>query len=126
MQSTHIRYLNAIHQVAASDGRARVVDIADKMCYSKASITRTVDSLVFCGYCVRNSDKTVSLTPKGEAAVAQCALLADKVAEVLMANLGLPQRIAQSEAISVVCALSPSTRERLLNDIQQGGNVICL
>lgn len=120
MQSTQMKYLLAISMACGTDKRARVVDIADRLGYSKASVTRTVDALVFLGYCVRNLDKTISLTQKGQSAVCDCNVLTDVIAKLLAQHFDLPLRITQREALQVAYALSPSTRQKIIDLVKSG------
>jgi Mn-dependent DtxR family transcriptional regulator len=66
MRNSEINYLLAIYEIEKNDQPVRCIDIANKLNYSKASVSRAIDLLCYKMLISKNTNRKIVLTNKGK------------------------------------------------------------
>jgi len=111
MSLSSIRYLLTIRELNQELQKIKSKDIADKLGYSKPSITRAINNLVTAGLVERNNG--IELTKEGEIQSSRFLCCVNYVKEALCKILDMPMRFASNDALNIVGALSEQGFERL-------------
>lgn len=91
LSKTQYDYLNAIKSLS-SNGIVRSVDIANHLGVSKASVSVALNKLESLGYALKNFEGSISITDKGEAALAAYTPEVDT-------NISIPDSIDLSDSM---------------------------
>lgn len=98
-------YLEAILMLSKELPQVRSIDLANKLSYSKASVSIALKNLCAKGYVLVNEHGFLSLTEKGEER-AHSVLERHTVFSDWLTSLGVPQEIAAYDACRMEHALS--------------------
>ena len=118
MTASEFRYLRAIEIIKKEKGRVIMTDIAQKLCYARASVYKKLLSLEQQGLVVKDDGKFISFTKKGEEEYSAIAEFADKCADILSEKSGLDKKFLTHDSIEMACALSARCRNALLNNLK--------
>lgn len=114
--ASEFRYLNAIESVKSEKGRAIMTDIAQKLCYARASVYKKLLALEQQGLIVKEDGKFVEMTKKGKEEYLAAQKFAGLCADILSEKSGLDKRFLSHDAVEMACALSARCRNALLNN----------
>lgn len=101
-------YVEAMADLIAETGEARVVDLAKRLGISHVSVNRTVTRLRKAGYVTSQPYRAIFLTEAGKRLAAACKSRHRSVVEFLC-SLGIPRRIAEMDAEGIEHHVSPPT-----------------
>ena len=101
-------YLEAMLMMREKHGYIRSVDIADKLCVTKPSVSYAVKRLRENGYLLMDPDGRITLTEKGEA-IAQRVYTRHKVLSEYLEEIGVPADIAREDACKIEHDISEET-----------------
>ena len=105
-------YLEAILVIQQQNGHCRSVDVANRLGFTKASVSVAVSNLSRLDYARKLSDGNLVLTEKGMDYATSVLSRHRLLAEVLM-KLGVPQDIAEADACKIEHDISPQTYDRI-------------
>lgn len=115
-------YLEAIAQLIAEMGEARVVDLAKKLGVSKATVTKKVTALQREGYVRSEPYRSIFLEPSGAKLAAESERIHKIVLDFLLAA-GVPLPVAEVDAEGIEHHVSTKTLnalKRLTESIRSG------
>jgi len=101
-------YVEAIADLSASQGRARVVDLARRLGVTHVSVNRTLARLQQSGYVSTKPYRAIFLTDAGRKLAAECKQRHETVTAFLR-SLGVPERVAEMDAEGIEHHVSPET-----------------
>jgi len=110
-------YVEAIADLSASLGEARVVDLARRLGVTHVTVNRTLARLKKIGFVNTKPYRAIFLTEAGHKLAAECKQRHETVVSFLR-SLGISERIAELDAEGIEHHVSPETLtafERLLN-----------
>jgi DtxR family manganese transport transcriptional regulator len=109
-------YVEAIADLAATQGEARVVDLARRLGVTHVTVNRTLARLQRAGYVNTKPYRAIFLTSAGSTLADECRQRHQTVVSFLR-SLGVADRIAEMDAEGIEHHVSPETLaafERLL------------
>lgn len=101
-------YVEAIADLTAETGEARVVDLAKRLGVTHVTVNRTIRRLQDAGYVTSQPYRAIFLTPTGLELATQCRNRHQTVVEFLR-SLGIPEPVAQRDAEGIEHHVSPET-----------------
>jgi DtxR family manganese transport transcriptional regulator len=101
-------YVEAIADLVAEVGEARVVDLAKRLGVTHVTVNRTVARLQNAGLVTAEPYRAIFLTEKGRALATTCKSRHEIVVAFLR-GLGIPERIAEMDAEGIEHHVSPET-----------------
>ncbi len=101
-------YVEAIADLSASQGEARVVDLARRLGVTHVTVNRTVARLQRDGYVIARPYRAIFLTPAGHTLAAACQQRHTTVVAFLR-SLGIPEKTAELDAEGIEHHVSPET-----------------
>lgn len=101
-------YVEAIADLAATDGEARVVDLARRFGVTHVTVTRTLERLQRDGFITSKPYRAIFLTEPGLKLAEESRHRHEIVLDFLR-KLGVPEDIAQSDAEGIEHHVSPET-----------------
>ena len=101
-------YVEAIADLTASLGEARVVDLARRLGVTHVTVNRTLARLQREGYVAVQPYRAIFLTPAGSKLAAACHKRHSVVVAFLLA-LGIPAKTAEIDAEGIEHHVSPAT-----------------
>ncbi len=101
-------YVEAIADLVAETGEARVVDLAKRLGVTHVTVIRTIARLQKAGYVTAQPYRAIFLTGKGRTLAATCKTRHETVVAFLR-SLGVPERIAELDAEGIEHHVSPET-----------------
>jgi DtxR family manganese transport transcriptional regulator len=101
-------YVEAIADLIAEAGEARVVDLAKRLGVTHVSVNRTVVRIQKAGYVTSQPYRAIFLTDAGRRLAAACKRRHEIVVEFLC-SLGVPRRVAEKDAEGIEHHVSPRT-----------------
>ena len=101
-------YVEAIGDLVAEAGEARVVDLAGRLGVTHVTVVRTIARLQKAGFVTAQPYRSIFLTEKGRALAAMCKSRHETVAAFLR-SLGIPERVAEMDAEGIEHHVSPDT-----------------
>lgn len=111
-------YVEAIADLSAALGEARVVDLARRLGVTHVTVNRTLARLKKIGFVNMEPYRAIFLTDAGHKLAAECKQRHETVVSFLR-SLGISERIAELDAEGIEHHVSPETLatfERLLNE----------
>ncbi|MGA9451275.1 MAG: manganese-binding transcriptional regulator MntR, partial [Verrucomicrobiia bacterium] len=109
-------YVEAIADLSASLGEARLVDLARRLGVTHVTVNRTLARLRQAGYVNTKPYRAIFLTDAGRKLAAECKRRHETVAAFLQ-SLGISEQVAEMDAEGIEHHVSPETLavfERLL------------
>jgi len=101
-------YVEAIADLTAETGEARVVDLAKRLGVTHVTVIRTIARLQKTGFVTAQPYRAIFLTGQGRALAATCKSRHETVAAFLR-SLGIPERVAEMDAEGIEHHVSPDT-----------------
>lgn len=101
-------YVEAIADLSASQGEARVVDLARRLGVTHVTVNRTVARLQRDGYVIARPYRAIFLTDAGHKLAAACQQRHLTVVAFLR-SLGVPEKAAELDAEGIEHHVSPET-----------------
>lgn len=101
-------YVEAIEELASTQGEARAVDLAKRLGVSHVTVIRTVARLQRDGYVSTKPYRAIFLTDKGHT-LARASRECHEVVLNFLRSLGVPEQIAQADAEGIEHHVSPET-----------------
>ena len=101
-------YVEAIADLVAETGEARVVDLARRLGVTHVTVIRTVARLQKGGFVTAQPYRSIFLTSKGRALAVSCKNRHEIVVAFLR-SLGIPERVAEMDAEGIEHHVSPET-----------------
>ena len=101
-------YAEAIADLIAETGEARVVDLAKRLGVTHVTVNRTVVRLQKAGLVTSQPYRAIFLTDKGRDLAAKCKSRHQTVVAFLR-SLGIPERVAEMDAEGIEHHVSPDT-----------------
>ncbi len=101
-------YVEAIADLVAETGEARVVDLSKRLGVTHVTVVRTIARLQKSGYVTAQPYRAIFLTNKGSRLAAACKSRHETVAAFLR-SLGIPERVAEMDAEGIEHHVSPAT-----------------
>ena len=101
-------YVEAIADLTAETGEARVVDLARRLGVTHVTVNRTIARLRKGGLVTSQPYRAIFLTEKGRALAAMCKSRHETVAAFLR-SLGIPDHVAEMDAEGIEHHVSPDT-----------------
>ena len=105
-------YLEAILVIQQQNGHCRSVDVANRLGFTKASVSVAVSNLSRLDYARKLADGNLVLTEKGMDYATSVLNRHRLLAEVLM-KLGVPQDIAEIDACKIEHDIRAQTYDRI-------------
>jgi DtxR family manganese transport transcriptional regulator len=101
-------YVEAIADLVAETGEARVVDLAKRLGVTHVTVNRTIARLQRAGYVTAQPYRAIFLTKTGGSLAANCKSRHEIVVAFLR-SLGIPERVAARDAEGIEHHVSPET-----------------
>ncbi len=101
-------YVEAIADLVAETGEARVVDLARRLGVTHVTVIRTIARLQKGGFVTAQPYRAIFLTDKGKALAATCKSRHETIVSFLQA-LGVPNRVAEQDAEGIEHHVSEQT-----------------
>lgn len=101
-------YVEAIADLVAETGEARVVDLAKRLGVTHVTVIRTIARLQKSGFVIARPYRAIFLTEKGRTLAAACKSRHETVVAFLR-SIGIPERIAEMDAEGIEHHVSPET-----------------
>lgn len=101
-------YVEAIADLIAELGEARVVDLAKRLGVTHVTVNRTIGRLQKAGYVTSQPYRAIFLTTAGRELAARCKSRHQTVVAFLR-SLGVPEPVAQMDAEGIEHHVSPET-----------------
>ena len=105
-------YLEAILIIQQQKGRCRSVDVANRLGFTKASVSVAVSNLSRLGYARKLADGSLVLTDAGME-YATTVLGRHRLLTDVLVSLGVPAAIAETDACKIEHDISPETYDRV-------------
>src|SRR3974390_3214086 len=90
-------YVEAIADLIAETGEARVVDLAKRLGITHVTVNRTIVRLQKAGFVTSQPYRAIFLTSRGRNLAAECKIRHETVVAFLR-SLGISERVAQMDA----------------------------
>lgn len=107
-------YVELIEDLINKDGEARIVDIANHLGISKATVNQTINRLIKKGFLLSKPYRAIRLTKKGENTATRARLRHKIVYDFLIA-LGLDKEIAELDSEGIEHHVGNKTLNKLKN-----------
>jgi DtxR family transcriptional regulator, manganese transport regulator len=101
-------YVEAIADLAAAVGEARVVDLARRLGVTHVTVNRTLGRLQQAGYVNTKPYRAIFLTNEGHRLATECKRRHETVVAFLR-SLGVPEKTAELDAEGIEHHVSPET-----------------
>jgi DtxR family manganese transport transcriptional regulator len=101
-------YVEAIADLVAETGEARVVDLALRLGVTHVTVNRTIARLRKAGFVTSQPYRAIFLTERGSNLAAACKTRHETVVAFLR-SLGIPERVAEMDAEGIEHHVSPET-----------------
>ena len=101
-------YVEAIADLSASLGEARVVDLARRLGVTHVTVNRTLARLQTSGYVNTKPYRAIFLTESGRTLAAECKQRHETVTAFLR-SLGISEKVAELDAEGIEHHVSPET-----------------
>jgi len=101
-------YAEAIADLIAETGEARVVDLAERLGVTHVTVTRTINRLQKAGFVTSQPYRAIFLTDNGRQLAATCKSRHETVVAFLR-SLGVSEGVAEMDAEGIEHHVSPET-----------------
>jgi DtxR family manganese transport transcriptional regulator len=112
-------YVEAIADLIAETGEARVVDLAKRLGVTHVTVNRTIGRLQKAGYVTSQPYRAIFLTATGRELAATCKSRHQTVVAFLL-SLGISERVAEMDAEGIEHHVSPETLAAFKNALRKG------
>lgn len=101
-------YVEAIADLVAETGEARVVDLAKRLGVTHVTVNRTIVRLQRAGFVTAQPYRAIFLTERGRHLAETCKNRHETVVEFLR-SIGIPEHVAEMDAEGIEHHVSPDT-----------------
>jgi DtxR family transcriptional regulator, manganese transport regulator len=101
-------YVEAIRDLVAETGEARIVDLAKRLGVTHVTVSRTIGRLQKAGFVTSRPYRAVFLTERGGSLAASCKARHETVVAFLR-SLGIPKHVSEMDAEGIEHHVSPET-----------------
>jgi DtxR family manganese transport transcriptional regulator len=101
-------YVEAIADLVAETGEARVVDLSKRLGVTHVTVNRSIVRLQKAGLVTARPYRAIFLTDKGRDLAAACKTR-HKIVVAFLRSLGIPERVAERDAEGIEHHVSPET-----------------
>ena len=101
-------YVEAIADLVADTGEARVVDLAEQLGVTHVTVNKTIARLQKSGFVTSQPYRAIFLTDQGRRLAAACKSRHETVVDFLR-SLGIPERVARKDAEGIEHHVSHDT-----------------
>ena len=115
-------YAEAIAELIADRGEARVVDLAGRLGVTHVTVNRTIARLRKAGFVTSLPYRGVFLTRQGRRLAEESRTRHDTVVRFLL-SLGIPERVARTDAEGIEHHVSPATLAAFMTALNSGVRV---
>ncbi len=122
MHESGENYLETIYMLKKSMLDVRSVDVAVKLGYTKASISRAMGLLKKAAYITIDSGGHIQFTKKGIDKAKQIYERHLVLTKFLMLSIGLDEELAETEACRIEHIISPVTFNKIKEYVDQRGD----
>ncbi len=112
-------YLEAMADLVAETGEARVVDLSKRLGVTHVTVIRTIARLQKAGFVTAQPYRAIFLTSKGRTLAARSKSRHETVAAFLR-SLGIPDRVAEMDAEGIEHHVSPATLAAFKSTLRNG------
>ena len=113
-------YVELIADLIAESGEARVIEMARRLGVTHVTVSRTIQRLKREGLVTAQPYRSIFLTEKGKALAEESRRRHEIVVRFLL-SLGIPERVAHSDAEGIEHHVSKETLEAFLRHLEKGG-----
>jgi len=113
-------YVEAIADLSADMGEARVTDLARRLGVTHVTVNRTLSRLQSAGYVNTRPYRAIFLTVAGQKLAMESKQRHETVVAFLL-SLGIPKKIAELDAEGIEHHVSPETLAALERRLKQSG-----
>ena len=113
-------YVEAIADLTAAHGEARVVDLARRLGVTHVTVNRTLARLQREGYVTAQPYRAIFLTARGRTLAEECQHRHGIVVAFLL-SLGIPEKTAEIDAEGIEHHVSPATLAAFARHTRRGG-----
>ena len=113
MTSSEIKYLTVLKELQDGGGRARAVDLADRLVCAKPSVTRAMEKLVRRRFVKRTPEREFCLTEQGRELAERYRRELDFLRSMLTDRVGLHPNCARADALAILGAISEECENKL-------------
>lgn len=113
-------YVEAIADLTAASGKARVVSLARRLGVTHVTVIRTIARLKKAGFVTAPPYRGIALTAEGRALAAMCKRRHETVAAFLR-SLGIPEQVAEMDAEGIEHHVSPDTLAAFQRSLRKTG-----
>ena len=113
-------YVEAIADLVAETGEARVLDLARRLGVTHVTVNRTIARLQKAGWVTARPYRAIFLTDRGRDLAAACQAR-HKVVVAFLRSLGIPERVAEMDAEGIEHHVSPDTLAAFRTALQTAG-----
>ncbi len=113
-------YVEAIADLTAAHGEARVVDLARRLGVTHVTVNRTLARLQREGYVTAQPYRAIFLTARGRTLAEECQHRHGIVVAFLL-SLGIPEKTAEIDAEGIEHHVSPATLAAFARHTRSGG-----
>lgn len=117
--AAQVKYILAIHELAAESDEVKSVDIARHLGVSRSSVSKTLRCLANSGLVCEDYGISVVLTPEGEEAFSDIFRNFNEVYIFFRRFLKLPHEDAHKQALTFVTTFPEETSDRLRKIIRK-------
>lgn len=112
-------YVEAIADLVAETGEARVVDLARRLGVTHVTVNRTIVRLQKAGYVTAQPYRSIFLTDSGRELAAACKSRHQTVVAFLR-SIGISERVAEMDAEGIEHHVSPETLKAFKTALRNG------
>jgi len=113
-------YVEAIADLVAETGEARVVDLAKRLGVTHVTVNRTIGRLQKAGWVSTRPYRAIFLTEQGRTLAAACKSRHETVLAFLL-SLGIPEQVAAMDAEGLEHHVSPETLAAFKTALRNSG-----
>ncbi len=113
-------YAEAIAELIADRGEARVVDLAARLGVTHVTVHRTVARLQKAGFVSSRPYRAIDLTRRGRALATTSRSRHETVLQFLL-SLGIPEHVANTDAEGIEHHVSPETLAAFASALKKSG-----
>jgi DtxR family manganese transport transcriptional regulator len=113
-------YVEAIADLIAETGEARVVDLAKRLGVTHVTVNRTVRRLQKAGYVTSQPYRSIFLTDAGRDLATACKAR-HQVVVAFLRSLGISERVAEMDAEGIEHHVSPETLAAFKSALKENG-----
>ena len=112
-------YVEAIADLVAETGEARVVDLAKRLGVTHVTVNRTIGRLQKAGFVTSQPYRAIFLTERGQNLATKCKSRHETVVAFLR-SLGIPEQVAQMDAEGIEHHVSRDTLAAFKAAVRKG------